>query len=126
MTYGDFLERAVDLGISAAKRDYSGRSQKAKLEGSIDGFEACRRKTPTEIAALCREAGKRTSDAKARFHLGEISSDEYWKTRCREAEIEWIANVVSVVLVRDGNPPIVSPTVRAALLAQSILSGEAP
>ena len=121
ITYVEFLERAVNEGILAARRDYARREERAKLEGSIAGFEACRRKTPAELALLLEESGRKTEEARIRFHLGEISIDEYWGIRCKEAEIEWISNVVSVVLVRDGHPPITPPTVRAAMTAAAIL-----
>ena len=35
-----FLEKMIDLGIDLAKEDYT--DNKELLEGTIDGFEACR------------------------------------------------------------------------------------
>lgn len=123
MTYAEFLKKVVDEGIEGARRDYGSGSDRheAKLAGSIEGFEACRGKSPTEIAGLLAEARKRTREAFNRANEGEISSNRYWRIRCREAEIEWTANVVSAMLVNQGLPYIVPPTARAVMQAARIV-----
>lgn len=120
-TYADFLERVIDEGVKAAKRDYIRPAQRTKLEGSIEGFEACRGKAPAELSALLDGARRRTEEARNRFHLGETAIGEYWRVRCKEAEIEWTCNVVSVLLMSNGEPVIVPPTARAAVMAGTIL-----
>lgn len=120
-TYAAFLERVIDEGVRAAKRDYCRPAQRTKLEGAIAGFEACRGKTPAELSGILADARRRTEEARNRFHLGETSIGEYWRVRCREAEIEWTANVVSVLLMSNGEPVIVPPTARAAVMAGTIL-----
>lgn len=115
MTYAEVLTRLIEQGIEGARGDYKRLDQAHKLEGSIQGFEACRGKEPDEIRTLLREAGQKTRAARVRVQEGESNPNDYWRARCRELEIEWIANCVSVMLVRQGIEPIVPPTVRAAL-----------
>jgi hypothetical protein len=129
MNYDEFLAQVIEQGIQGARSDY-GNTQEShrqkKLEGSIEGFEACRGKSPQEILQLLAQAHQRTQEAFARVHADEISSDEYWRVRCREAEIEWIANVVSAMLVNQGLDPIVTPTYRGVMQAARILEGGHP
>lgn len=121
MTFDEFISKAIDEGIEAAKRDYTKPRQKAKLEGSIEGFEACRGKSPVEIGEILKDAKRKTREARGRVHEKEIKESDYWRIRCREAEIEWIANVVSAALVNQGFSPIVQPTARGAMTAARIV-----
>lgn len=139
MDYDTFLHKLINVGIQAAREDYGGEPESAelhgrqvrpaskeshrpdKLAGSIDGFEACRGKQPHEIAALMIDARKKLQEAFIRVSEKEISDGEYWRVRCREAEIDWVANCVSVVLVNQGLPPIAPPTARAALTVARIV-----
>lgn len=110
MIYADLVTKIIDAGIEAARADYGKRADKPEmLRGAIDGFEACRGKQPREIAELWQRAersGMLTGDSAA-----------YWYARCKVAEIEWVANVVSVGLQQQGLPPILSwlPTARGVL-----------
>lgn len=61
MNYNDFLNRIIDDGITAAKRDYENSPD--KLKGAVAGFEACRGKSPPELFELLREAGEATRRA---------------------------------------------------------------
>lgn len=123
MTYDDLLHRLIADGIEAARRDYAGADdrRRAKLAGSIDGFEDCRGKQPSEILGILNAARKRTHEARIRLHEGEIRDHDYWRVRCREAEVEWMANCVSAVLVNQGLPPIVAPTARAMMAVARIV-----
>jgi len=121
MDYLKFLERVVNEGIEAAKADYTKPQQKSKLEGSIEGFEACRGKSPEEILKLLTDARLKTLQAFHDVHDEKVESDEYWKIRCRESEIEWTANCVSAVLANQGLPTIVPPTARGTLKAAEIV-----
>ena len=85
MNLADFLDRVIEDGIAAARADYCRPEQKAKLEGSIEGFEACRGKDPEALAQLAARAAKDTELARMHLHEDEISAGEYWKKRCREA-----------------------------------------
>lgn len=120
MDFASFLDRVIEDGIAAARADYSRPEQKAKLDGSIEGFEACRGKDPAALALLASQAAKDTELARRRLHEDEISTGDYWKKRCREAEIEWVLNVASA-LHNAGLPPICAFTVRGVMAAARIL-----
>lgn len=115
MTYQEFLTRVIDDGIEAAKRDYG---EGEKLEGSVKGFESCRGKNPPEILDLLVAARKACHDA-YRNNVAE----GYWGLRCCEAEIEWVANCVSAMLVNQGVEPLTStlPTARGVMKAAQII-----
>lgn len=121
MNFASFLDRVIEDGIAAARTDYSRPEQKSKLEGSIEGFEACRGKDPAALALLAARAAKDTELARMHLHEDEISTGEYWKKRCREAEIEWVVNVVSAALHNAGLPPITAFTARSVMAAARIL-----
>ena len=124
MDYQQFLERVVNDGIEAVRKDYSRPEQEPKLRGSIQGFEDCRGKSPIEIGELIKQASRRTFEASIRVHEDEISDGEYWVVRCRELEIEWVANVVSAMLMNQGLPVIIAPTARGAMKAAEIVGVE--
>lgn len=119
MDYLAFLGRIVDDGIEAARRDY-GPGQ--KLDGSVAGFEACRYRRPEQLATVLAGARRDTETAylDTATGLGERVG-KYWYWRCRELEIEWVCNVVSVALMNQELLPIVPPTGRAAEKAAEIL-----
>jgi hypothetical protein len=123
MTYEEFLTKAIDKGIDAAKRDYAKPEDKARLDGSIAGFEACRGKNPIELRDLMWDARTKTQTAFHRVHEKEITDEEYWKIRCFEAEVEWTCNVVSAILANSGGPALdpLMPTARAVICASEIV-----
>ncbi len=134
MTYEEFLNRVIDDGIEAAKRDYAvgnyGRSRKTRqpdptqkglLNGSVAGFEACRKKTPAELGELLAERHRITAEAMRHHHAGELLIEEYWYARGFELEVEWTCNCVSAVLMNEGLPTIVPPTYRGYMQAAKIV-----
>lgn len=123
MTYDEFLTRIIDDGIEAARKSYSQPKQRAKLEGSLEGFEACRGLNPAQLLALLEDAGQRVEAARRRVDDG-ADIDEYWKERCRESEIEWTANCLSAVLANQGMKPIVPPTARGVMKAAEVVGVE--
>lgn len=112
ITYEAFLTRVIDEGIEAANQDYNGR----KLDGAVDGFEACRGKLPNQFNALLGEA-------RARMRPHVAGAEDFWYWRCYEAEVEWVMNVVSAMLVNEGKEPLMSylPTASAFMKAASIV-----
>lgn len=110
--YNDFLNQVIDRGIVAANRDYR---DVQKRQGSIAGFEACRNKQPHELLLVLAAAKERREAAH------QYTKVKYWYYRCAEAEIEWVCNCVSVVLVNEGKVPLVTPTARAATLVAQII-----
>jgi hypothetical protein len=122
VSFDEFRTRIIEDGIAACKKDY--KNDQSKRDGSIAGFQSCSNKTPEQIAQLLAEAKNRTTKAFAEAQNGVISSDEYWYIRCFEAEVEWVANCVSIVLINQGLPPIIPPTCRGAIKAAEIIGAE--
>lgn len=115
MTHAEFLDRIIDDGILAARHDYN-RPNDIRLSGAVAGFTSCRYMTPTELTALLVAARQNTLD-----HF-QRNSETYWYHRCAEAEIEWVCNCLSAVLVQAGLSPIVPVTARAFMKAAEILN----
>lgn len=114
----DALNHIIDDGIEAARADYRKPADTLKREGAIQGFEECRGKEPAAIAALLAEANERT------FHAYREQDPRYWFWRCRAAEIEWVANVLSCIMHAQGWKPIAIMTTRGALKAAEIIGVE--
>jgi hypothetical protein len=126
MPYEDLLTRVIDEGIEAARVDYGKREDKPEmLRGAIDGFEACRGKSPLELAALWQHAERQGHFTRSReTTMGDAQTFWYW--RCYASELEWVANVLSVGLVQKGLPPILPwlPTARGTLKYAEIVGVE--
>jgi hypothetical protein len=120
MRYDEFLLLTIEDGIEAARLDYARPEQQQKRDGSILGFEECRDRDPLKLAALLQDA-----QAMTRRKRGEHATD-YWYWRCREAEIEWVCNVVSAICLSQGLPPIITPTVRGMKKALEVLGVQQP
>ena len=118
----DALNHIIDDGIEAARADYAKPADKLKLDGSIRGFEDCRGKQPEQITVLIVSANEIVTDKRR-----ERAAD-YWYWRCRALEIEWVANVLSNILMANRHPPISMMTARGAMKAASIIgvAGESP
>jgi hypothetical protein len=123
VTYEAFLTRVIDDGIEAARRDYADKPE--KLRGAVAGFEACRGKSPVELKVLLDRTHMASHDLSAQaFALGPGRGEalkEFWETRCYEAEVEWVCNCVSAMLMNEGLPVIVQPTARGVLRADEVL-----
>jgi hypothetical protein len=117
MNYDEFLTRVIDEGIEAVKEDYKGDSpaKKLKREGSIKGFEECRGKSPDELSDLRIEACRKTQKCYRE------QTDDYWFWRCRDAEVEWVCNVVSAAMENSGVKGVVPVTALGMKKAASIL-----
>ena len=113
MDYQEFLTQVVEQGIEGARKDYNHDSDKFK--GAIQGFEACRGKSPTELAELLNAARTSQQDAFQR------QDEHYWYFRCYEAEVEWTCNCVSAMLANEGLPPIILTTARGMMQAARII-----
>lgn len=116
--YQDFLNRVVDESIKGATESYGKRDDskgKAMFQGAVAGLNACRDLSPPQLAQLLLRA--RTIQHKA-FRATVL--ERYWRVNCFMAEVEWVCNVISCALVNMGVPPIVEPTMRAAMLASRV------
>lgn len=74
MEYKTFLDRIIDDGIAAARRDYK---TGPKLEGAIAGFEACRGKLPNEVRALFQDP----NDLSRPTVNGDVVDYWYWRIK---------------------------------------------
>lgn len=72
--------------------------------------------------ALLTDAHFKTHQAMINVHAESITSNQYWKIRCRESEIEWVANCISGWLYMNGQPTIITPTARGISQAYRILA----
>jgi hypothetical protein len=113
-----FIERIINDGIEAAKADYNKPEDKDRLIGALEGFELCRGKNFDELGVILKKAMKDTSDAHAK------RAPDYWKIRCREAEIEWVCNTVSAIMLVNGSSVIIQPTCRGMMKANEIVGTE--
>ena len=115
MTYREFLRRVIDDGIDAAERDYA--EDEAKRKGAVAGFEACRDKLPVELEQLLREANAEERKVMVTHSKSpERNEDRIWSLKTRRAEIEWVCNCVSALLMNEGSTKlIVQPTARAVM-----------
>lgn len=118
MKYEEFLGKIIERGLEAVGRDYAG--QPDRLRGATDGFEACRDKTPEQLLNLLQGARART------HHAFREEKQNYWEVRCFEAEVEWVCNCVSVLMMNSGLPVLVQPTARAAMTVVDIVGVREP
>lgn len=118
LSYLQFLNIVIDEGIEAARRDYAQSPE--KLRGAIDGFELCRNLPLEELPMLYEAVVQDTQRS-----LGDTPTTykEYWYWRCREAEVSWVCNVLSALILRFNKEPLgpAWPTARAVIRAASIL-----
>jgi hypothetical protein len=119
MNLNEFIEKVIEKGIEAAKADYTKPEDSNRLKGSIEGFEACRGKNTIELKQLLIEARKESNS----LSFKDNKIEEYWRFNSKAAEIEWVCNCVSAVLVNEGFEPLIPITCNAVLLANKILLG---
>ena len=115
MTLNDALNQIIDDGIEAARADYSKPRDTLKRDGAIAGLEDCRGKSPEQIRGLLTAAGQKVMEARG------VPSPQYGYWRCREAEIEWVLNVLICLMVAQGHPPLGTMTARGNLKAAEII-----
>lgn len=116
-TYNQLLDRVITEGITEVREAYADSKEHHKRDGAIEGFEACRGRTPADLVALWTEAESNCRGLSANNVQG------YWKQRYKALQIEWVCNVISVGLVSSGQPPLLGhlPTARGAMKYASII-----
>lgn len=115
MPYNDFLNAVIDDGIEEAKVAYAAPGRELQRDGAIAGFEACRGKGREELKGVLAEAA-----ADARAARGNRAHD-YWFWRLREAQVEWVLNVVNAADHANGRTTDHPPTARGLAKAADIL-----
>jgi len=115
MDWDKFINQIVDLGITAAKRDYKRPDQKPLLDGSIAGFQACRNKSVVDLPKILEDAAAAREVSLNGSTTGILFAKGYYN------EVEWVCNVASAALYNQQLPVIIQPTVRAMQTAAQIL-----
>lgn len=118
MRFQDFLRRVIEESIKNCKEDFARRTAtyKTELPASVAGLEACRDKSPPQLAQLLERARKVNQIA----YRQQTDINRYWQVTAFMAEVEWVCNVVSVVLINQGIAYLVPPTTSAVILASRI------
>jgi hypothetical protein len=116
-TYDQLLDRTITEGIAEVRKAYDDPKDHHKRDGAIEGFEACRGKTPEQIVDLWTEAEKACATIRAEIDGGDEHLRRYWRARYKTLQIEFVCNVISVGLISNGQPPLLThlPTARGAL-----------
>ena len=119
--YQRFLKEVIDDGMIAARSEYDPDISASELEGSLQGFEDCKGKTPEEIASIYLKAQMESRKYNP-DEIKEDKKDEYQRLRCRVLEIEWVLNVVSgfLFLVLH-QPPLIPVTARGMMKAINVV-----
>lgn len=130
LSYVEFLDRLIEQGIAGARADYLGSPdptalQRVKFEGSEAGFLSCKGKSPEDLARLLEAARHSTGLLRRIPFSDDAQRNLYWRTRCSEVEIAWVANCVSAALEGSGYKGIVPVTALGFMQAARIL-GTAP
>ena len=120
MPYAQLLDRIITDGIVEVREAYADPKDHHKRDGAIQGFEACRGKSPADLVALWSAAEKIAAQiARERRENSPMDGDvaAYWRQRYKAMQIEFVCNVISVGLVNNGQPPLLGhlPTARGAM-----------
>jgi len=118
MNYSAFLKEIIKQGIEKAKEDYPEVKSKDELNGSLAAFKACKSKEPEELKEVFNEVTGYTH--KAYFQRAK----EYKWFVAYQLEVEWICNVVSARLVKEGKEALFNrmPTPNGVIKAEKIMS----
>jgi hypothetical protein len=120
MTYEQLLDRIISDGIAEVRDAYAEPKNHHKRDGAIEGFEACRGKTPPDLVTLwiaAEQEGHRLIRSQHNEDAQETDIKIYWRQRYKTLQIEWVCNVVSVGLTQAGLSPLLGhlPTARGAM-----------
>lgn len=116
MTYEEFLARIIKDGLAEVQEAY--KDQPNKLKGCINGFKACEDCDPEELAEVLKRA-----QAQRSWAYTSNDHDKYWRARMQEAQIEFVCNCVSAMLMNEKKPVIINPTARGLMKAAEIING---
>lgn len=117
MTYEEFLNEVIDRAIKGVKADYEEGTP--KYRGSMEGLNICRDKQPSELHTAWVLAGQGVADRMRRVPHEDEDEIRFWQ--CYRAEVEWVCNVMSAMLMNEGRPTIIPPTARGVMVAAEIL-----
>jgi hypothetical protein len=139
MTYEDLLARIIEDGIAEVRATYADPKRTIdddiitegsphyiepkdvhRLAGALAGFEACRGKSLSELAAIYAQADQACVESR---RVDIESNNAYWEKRYATLQIEWICNVVSAGLINNGKAPLLPwlPTARGVMKYSEIV-----
>lgn len=123
MTYEQLIDRIITDGIQEVQTLYAAPEDHPKRDGAIAGFEACRGKTAPELVTLWAEAERETRQIRIACQESRRTIQDYWQSRYKVLQIEFVCNVVSVGLTNNGQAPLLThqPTARGALKYAAIV-----
>lgn len=118
MLIRDFLNILLDDTLEEARMRRKGPQAALAFEGAAQAISDCREamsgeKMPQRLEALLAQA--RIDSAAATGKADE------WFWMAREMHVEWIARVVSVILLSHGQQPILPPSREAAMEAARLI-----
>lgn len=113
MRLSEFQHEVIEHAIRGAHEDY--RDEPQKRDGAIAGLEACRSLNARQLGTMLVAANTALSQAYAE------KSPRYWEVAMFHAEVEWVCDCVSAVLLSMGSAPIISPTARGYAKAAEII-----
>lgn len=119
MTREELLDAIIDDGVEECRHTYLRPDQREKLEGCLEGFEACRGRTDGELLELL---AARTAQVHDMMAAGTTAG--YWRARCAVLQIAWTLNVLSAAAYAHGRAPLIPPTSRGMAKAAEILGVE--
>lgn len=124
MTYDQLLEKIIADGIAEVRAAYADPKDHHKRDGAIEGFEACRGKTPEQLVALWKASEDECVQIREESLEGkEGHMQRYWRARYKTLQFEFAMNVISAGLVSLGRPPLLSylPTARGMMKYAAIV-----
>jgi hypothetical protein len=114
ITYKQLLDRVISDGITEVRVVYADPEDHHKRDGAIEGFEACREKSPAQLVELWRETEAEAAQMR-NVHADDLKA--YWRLRYKALQIEWVLNVLTVGFQKLGYRPLLGhlPTARAVM-----------
>lgn len=105
MKLSQFIGRIVEGSRIAVHTAY--RHDESKWTGAMAGLEACWDMTPSQLLILLDAA--KIAQARAE----KLDHNRVEEIRAFRYEVEWVCDCVSVVLLNQGQTPLIEPSVNA-------------
>src|SRR3990172_98677 len=99
----ELLVLTIEKGIASVKSDSSMKPY--EIEGSVEGFEACRDvdvSTPEAMQEPLRSVRKEVEYA---FHVNledKMALSDYWRIRYKEIQIEYVYEIMKFAWIQSG------------------------
>ena len=105
----EMLDRIIDDAAGELRRHMSSPEQASRLDGALEGLEACRGLIPSDLKELMQ------ASEQAMLTARQQDPEHYWWYRWYALQVEWVCNCMSAWLMQHDLPVIVQPTIRGAL-----------